>query len=1164
MTNFNKHQIIVKTSGTANKTYTDWDQENPRYQGRSFILQNPQQRIFKQIGSASASAAQIDDRTTILHEGEIDKTTMDYENAYIELPGEANPLSRDALIRNLALGANRQAGTNDLQTATKQLQEWEAQSVFYLHLQSVFVDQGLPFEVRYLAILQLLNAVSNKHAWGRAGSSGVNATDKVRIRGGLLVSSYREADDRLARQNALLTARIVRSDITREWPNVFEELNATIAGGFDHQNPVHLLQMRRALELEHIIIKELSRASLKLSILRAKAHMLLEPVAHIFRECSSRFVNLSADGSFSIDDANALGLLIPATGIIRRLLVRAYPKPHQDALACSVFESISHFWLTRVQQSHPAGSGESSSSKKALEKVILQITKCHLELAEENPIAFISLPGSAQLQSMYFELIRRHADVYGSSFTSGSGQGIQHNGDADETQQSLTEKLVLRGILLLRATLKALADPNSIIPRTDAEKQQKEQILSLLATEFFPESTVQNLLELIVSKYFVFTSGDLRRWEEEPDEWEASEGGDTEGYRYSVRLSAEKLFLDLVNKFTERIVPGIVSLVQSTMRNASVGAVQKESVYTALGLAADKIFVFSQQQAQAGAGFDFNSALQPLIQDLQNRDPSYRLIRRRIAILLGKWIHIQLSKENRPLVYQIFLHLLDKSDEMNDLVVRVTAGRQLKEVISDWEFEVQPFLPYAPDTISRLMSLIAEVELPETKMALLETISSTVEQMGSHIAPFAGRIVEALPGLWDESGEETLRKQVIVTLLVNLLGSLGRESGRYQDFALFIIKAVLVPEGSSEGGLPELERMALLADALDLWRAVLDNTPSLPPPSTEGSQPQGQAEPTLHPDLLTLLKSSLIPVLGMDSEARRAALEITSSYFLLIPSILLSEQQFLISLLSTQANDLRSLKSDASAQVFEVVETLLRGAEDLAGVQGVQSVVNAMIESRFTDELIEGIREAWEAHQTTGPKAMVSNVQGEVETDFLAVLARILYASPEIFISVLADPSLAATGVVEKTMEWLLEEWFAHAQELVTDPARQKLLTMALTHLLTTSQPFILNRLQQLMDLWVSVIESLTESNEDKSRDSLVYTPPANPIEAGEGQSAGEARKAALQSRDPVHTVNLREMVGRAVVVVVEGVGGMDVFRDRWLVNVDKEVLEGFGRLGIV
>ncbi|KIW09084.1 uncharacterized protein PV09_00030 [Verruconis gallopava] len=1066
---------------------------------------------------------------------------MDYESEFIELPGEANPLSRDNLIRNLALGAGRSAGTNDLQTATKQLQEWESQSQFYVHLQAVFMDQDLPFEVRYLAILQLLNAVINKHAWGRASTQGVNAYDKQRIRSQLLVASYREPDDRLARQNALLTAKIVRSDFPREWPNVFDDLNATIGGGFDHQNPIHLLQMRRALELLQIIVKELSKASLKLSTLRQKAPELLEPVHHIFQSCSERFINIS-DANFSIDDTNALGLLVPTAGIIRRILVRGYQFPHRDELAVRVFQNVSLFWLARAQQQHPAGSGETSSSMKALEKVLLQLAKMHLELAEDNPVAFVSFPGSAQLQSTYFDLIRRFAETYGSSFASVGRK--QRDGSLSDNQPSLVEKLVLRGILLLRATLRAMSDPNAIRARTDVEKEQKEQVVRVLHSEFFPPTMVQNLLEIIVSKYFVFTASDLQRWEDEPDEWEAAEGGDTEGYRFSVRLSAEKLFLDLVMRFTEAIVPSIISLAHITMSNPSIGAIQKESVYTALGLAADKIFVHSEKNEPR---YNFNDSLPPLITDLQNRDPSYRLVRRRIAILIGKWVHIQLSKENRPLVYQIFLHLLDKSDELNDLVVRVTAGRQLKEIISDWEFEVQPFLHYAPDLISRVMNLITEVELPETKMALLETISSIVEQMGRHIAPFADHIVALLPSLWDETGDETLRKQVIVTLLVNMFSSMGTESKQYQEFALFIINAVLSPESN----LAELERMALFADALDLWRAVLDNIPNM-------------TASELHPELLRLLKTSLIPALGMDSEARRVALEIASSYFLLIPAEFLSEQSFIVELLRSQAPDLRTLKPEASAQVFEVVEQLLRAAEELNGAQGVQTVADALVESGFMQELFGGLKEAYDAHQTTGPKAIVSNVQGQVETDFFSILARILYTSPEIFLSTIQSPATGLGVDINATMNWLLEEWFSHTQELVTDPPRQKLMTMALTHLFTTGEPYSLGRLQQLMDLWVSVIESLTEGSEDKNKDSLVYTPPSGPFEASEGQSAGEARRASLQSADPVHNVNLKDLVKYAVGVVIQKCGGPERFQEEWLVNVDKEVVEQFGRLGVV
>ncbi|KAF2434686.1 putative importin 11 [Tothia fuscella] len=1065
----------------------------------------------------------------------------------VELPGEANPLNRNRLIHNLQVGSHRSANNHELQTVTKQLQEWENQSEFYVLLQSISTDQSVPFEARYLAGLQLLHSVTNKQVWSRSASgTGINQSDKAKIRSNLLIAGYRDPDDRLARQNALLTAKIVRSDYPREWPNVFDDINATTSGAFDWQNPVHILQMRRALEFLRCIVKELAKASLKLANLRSKAPELLGPICEIFVGCSSRLPASIQNDSFSIDETNTIGLLLPSISVIRRLLVKGYLTPHRDADVSNAWTLILQFFVPRTQQLSSNEPAATNSSRLMLDKSLMQIAKLHLELAEENLTAFILLPHSLDLIKAYWEIIKNVGQTYGSDSTDSTQLGT--DGDASDNATPLIEKLALQGFLILRACLRILSDPRSIKVRNEQDTAEKDEALRRLQVEIFTPSFIQEILELTISRFFVFRSSDLRRWEEEPDEWEAAEGGDTEGYRYSLRLTAEKLVLDLANKYTEAVVPNILHLVEASTPT-QVPITQKESAYTALGLAADKVFVFSNKQ---NSQFDFNNIISNLVSDIQVQEPGYRLIRRRIAILLGKWVHIQVSKENRALLYQILLHLLDKNDPLNDLVVRVTAGRQFKELVADWEFDAEPFLPFAPEAISRIMNLIAEVDLPETKMGLLETISSFVENMSHHIGPFADRIVSILPALWDETGEETLRKQVIVTLLVNLFTSLGPASKQYQNFALFIIKAVI----SDQSTLLQLERMALLPDALDLWRAILENTPN-----TTVDQ--------LHPTLLELLKTNLIPILSMDFEARRAALEITSSYFLLIPKEFLSEQTFVAELLQSQSIFLSNMKPDASAQVFEVVEQLIRAAEDFAGVEGVQIVAKAMIttgnnSSNFFAELLHGLHDAWEAHQTTGPKAKVSDVQGEVETDFFSVIARIVYASPELFVELLAV--IMPNTSVEETMSWLLEEWFSHSQDMISEPSRQKLSTMALTRLFSTAQPFILSRLQPLIDLWISVIESLTEGNEDKSVDSLVYARPEGGCAyvASEGQSAGEARKSALAAGDPVHAVNLREFVKWAVGSAVEKVGGVEAFQENWLVNVDREVLEQFGKLGIL
>ena len=150
----------------------------------------------------------------------------------------------------------------------------------------------------------------------------------------------------------------------------------------------------------------------------------------------------------------------------------------------------------------------------------------------------------------------------------------------------------------------------------------------------------------------------------------------------------------------------------------------KDSVYTAIGLAADVLH----------DKLDFDSFIQnTLVPEAQKQKAGYNIIRRRIAIIIAQWISVKIAKDKKPIVYQIFQHFMDKSDPLNDQVVRVTAGRKFKECADEWEFNADSFLPYAPLMLERLMALVQEVELQETKMALLNTISIVVERMEHNV-----------------------------------------------------------------------------------------------------------------------------------------------------------------------------------------------------------------------------------------------------------------------------------------------------------------------------------------------------------------------------------------------------------------------------------------------
>ena len=78
-------------------------------------------------------------------------------------------------------------------------------------------------------------------------------------------------------------------------------------------------------------------------------------------------------------------------------------------------------------------------------------------------------------------------------------------------------------------------------------------------------------------------------------------------------------------------------------------------------------------------------------------------------------------------------YLLDRNDPQNDEVVRITAGRQLKNVIDPFEFSAEPFIPYANDIIERLTGLVHEVGLPETKLTMLDTLNVIFTKMEQQV-----------------------------------------------------------------------------------------------------------------------------------------------------------------------------------------------------------------------------------------------------------------------------------------------------------------------------------------------------------------------------------------------------------------------------------------------
>ncbi|KAL4896681.1 armadillo-type protein [Aspergillus ambiguus] len=1039
----------------------------------------------------------------------------------VELPGEANPLTLSNVLNALVLAAS--STQQQVQTGTKQLQHWEKQEKYHSYLQDIFLDHSVPPEVRYLAIIQLKNGIDKY--WRKTATNAIKKEEKEQIKSRALQAGVVEPAPLLALHNALMIAKIMRFEFPQDWPDAISSLITSLRSST--QPGANPLQLSRTLIIILQIIKELSTARLQRTRtnLQSVSPEIFHLLGHVYVEKVNKWASLLEQGV--ADEAALLEAVeqsLVSIKVIRRLVIAGYEHPNRD-------NEVREFWLlTHSHFSRFLGYVHGSTHMpepihKAIEKHLLQLSKLHVEMAKVRAASFALLPDSIPLVRSYWSLVVKLGENYD-----------QLGSDRDNEGKSLMEKTGLKVLLLLRACSKMAFNPAQTFKyQTPEDKEEKKQSIELIKSQLFTHDFVVSVMELLVTQFFRFRKSDFQEWEEDPEEWERKEEDVAEAWEFSIRSCSEKLFLDLVIHFKDLLIPRLLNVFYSFAGPEKRDVLLKDSLYSAIGLAA----------ASLEQHLDFNKFLETtLIPEVQIQEQGYNLLRRRVTILLGQWVPIKSSELNKNAIYQIFQHLLNKQDPVNDLVVRITAGRQLKQVLEPFEFSPAGFLPFAPAILQDLISLVQEVELTETKMGLLDTVRMTVVKMEDHIGPFSDQILSLLPPLWESSGEEHLMKQAILTLLSSLINSLKQESVRYHPIILPLI------QNSVEPGSETL--IYLLEEALDLWAAILMQTPS---PAS--------------PEILSLIPA-LFPIFEAATDSVPQALQIAESYIYLAPQEILSDR-IRLPLLASFESLLHATTRQRLGIVPRLVELMIRGAETVDGSENTYNVLaRSLLDSSFLSSLLEGLYSAHEASQTTGPNRKQTSVYGVVETDYFSVLARLALAYPKIFLSAAS----AATGTSEEqVLTWILTEWFLHYDN-IGSVSQKKLHALALTQLLTLNgpdsqpPPYILSHLQSYLNTWTDIITELAEGTESdpsdpRGGDYLIYWNAAETGRYDENEPPENERRRQWESSDVLHKINIRDFVRERLRSLIVGCGGEQRFQEDWLLNVDREVVSAFAALGL-
>jgi Importin-beta N-terminal domain len=1035
----------------------------------------------------------------------------------IEVEGEASPLSRQAVLTTLQKAFGNNANHTNLTASTQQFANWEKTPGYFTTLQDIYGDFSLPSELRLLSIIQLKNGI-DKH-WRKTTVNPIAKGEKDGIKKNAIDVGVQEPIPSLALQNALMLAKIVRHEFPNDWPDVFSTITKQIR--FSAENLPQRRYAYNTLIITLQVIKEL--ASGRLQRTRKSLQQVSSELLH---DVGSLYLTLVDDWKANFDLETAI-ISHSALKSLRRLLIVGFEHPHRE-------QDVVQFWSV-LQQHHEQFLEMFTSAggtKDMAVKHLLQLSKLHLEMARQHPASFVLL-GSTPILTRSWSLVNQtdRKDALNSKVI----WDVFQNGDSDE--ESATDKLALKALLLFRACVKMVFNPVQTFKyQTPQDKEDRKAATDEIRHHVFSNEFVLQLMELLVTRYFVLRPSDLRDWEEEPDEWERREEEIADAWEFSIRSCSEKLFLDLIINFKELLAPRLMHVFQQYATQSNTDVLLKDSLYSAIGIAA----------ACLDDVMDFDAFIRVvLIKEVLMTEPNYNLLRRRIAIMLGQWVPIQPQYLNRVAVYQIFTHLLTKDDTLNDHVVRVTAGRQLRLVLEPFEFSYEDFAPYATPLLSSIMLLTSETELSETKMALLETVRVAVTRLEGHIEPYANGLMSMLPPIWAQSGEEHLMKQAILTMITAIVSSLGKNSLSYHSSILPVIHDSIQADSEAV--------VYLLEDAMDLWATVLQHTPTTDPPPS--------------PELLSLARS-LLPLLNMGSELLRQIFELIEAYTTLSPATILA-QDFLDPMLVSMKG-LLSMLSSSRARDASLAPHVLDNVTAVLSVpsyfnadssqQALQHLLSTMVNTGYLSSLLAILKEAYDYHQDPRPNRRPPEVIGPGETSLFTLLSRIALLSPSLFIQ--------AINASSHSLDWLVIEWFNHF-DAIGDVLRKKLQTLAITSLLTASNPppkIMLEQLQSLMTLWTDVVTELGDGAADESDgDYLWFNKPSEQPDWPDA-TPEDARKRALSDVDPIYAVNIRVFIAERLQQVMQNWpnGGQAGFEQEWLSRVDSVVLKGFVELKLL